>query len=123
MKVIERAFFFVFYFLLLSRVIYANEPAPVMVINQLRGSESCCLPGDKTLFDRVYENDERKQLPINWAVRFDVFKDDAFVASLSALPKNQLGALLEITPELASMSGVIYKGKSDESDWYQARNS
>jgi hypothetical protein len=101
----------------------AAGPMPVVVINQIRGSESCCQPGTSALLDAIGNEKDFSQLPLGFAVRFDAFDQGQLVGSLKKLDPVQLGILLEITPKLASESGVNYKGKVDGSDWYHPRNA
>lgn len=116
-------FLLIFISIIFTRPLFAQEaPLPVVVINQIRGDEACCLPGNQTLFEKIHQTEHLKKLAISWALRFDVLINETEVAPYKELPKEQVGLLLEITPELASASGVVYKSRSDGSDWYQARN-
>lgn len=79
------------------------------------------MPGNVELVERINQDDQLKNLPIGWALRFDAITNTKFQQYFSK-DKN-LGLLLEITPLLASESGVAYKGKSSGEDWYLARNA
>lgn len=116
--------FFLFNLFLYPSITHASEKLPVLIINQIRGSESCCLPGSGELLQKINEQEKLKSLPIAHALRFDVLKNEELLKSFKELPGVQTkGALLEITPELASASGVLYKGKADGSNWHHARNA
>ncbi len=96
--------------------IYAQEPT-VLIINQIRGNESCCQPGSTDLINKI----KNYSLPFSWAFRFDALKNEEIILSLPT--GAEIGLLLEITPSLASVSGVVYKGKEDGNDWYFAKNA
>lgn len=108
------------FFLFLSREAVAQE-ATIIVINQIRGDESCCHAGDLKLIEALKNDGKLHVLPYGWALRFDALEKDDYTRSLSDF--GELGLLLEVTPRLASVSGVIYKGKSDGRDWYFAKNA
>src|SRR3989344_8609501 len=99
----------------------AADPASILIINQVRGVESCCLPGNTEIIERIQSDKELSKLPIGWALRFDVINEDSYTKYFK--DNNNLGLLLEITPSLASASGVLYKGKLTGEDWYLARNA
>jgi hypothetical protein len=102
----------------------AQIPLPVLIIQQIRGNETCCEPGSADMVDKISKMPESTTLKLAWALRFDALKNEQLIATLSALPKNHsLGLLLEITPQLASASGVIYHGDLQGSDWHSARNA
>jgi len=104
--------------------VFAQETKlPVIVINQIRGSESCCLAGDDRLRQRISEHESLQKLPIAWALRWDVLQDEGVIKPYQELPTEQIGALLEVTPEFASASAVAYHGDPAGSDWHQARNA
>jgi len=110
-------------FIFVSQVKASDSPLPVVIIHQIRGYETCCLPGDLQMISQINENENLKELPLAWAVRYDALNNEELVNTLKILPKQQqLGILLEITPQLASASGITYKGKTDGSDWYNGRN-
>ncbi len=102
---------------------YAQETLPVVIINQLRGSESCCDSGDPDMFTKLNSHAQIKDLPLAWAIRFDVLNDKTQVEKIKTSGEQTLGILLEITPKLALASGVKYKGKINGEDWYAARNA
>lgn len=106
-----------FLFFVFKPVVYAQK-TPVILVNQLRGQETCCQPGNSDLWDKVTSGDKFKNLPIGWALRYD---------AISAFPQKrpsdgEFGLLLEVTPQLAGDSGVLYRGLSDGTDWYKAKN-
>lgn len=102
----------------------ATDPAPILIINQIRGNETCCQSGAVDMITQLNQNRTIANLPLAWALRFDGFQDETFVATMTALPKTQtVGLLLEITPKLASAAAVAYKGDPNGTDWYSARNA
>lgn len=112
--------FLLFLLGLISTHKVSAQEATVLVINQIRGEETCCQPGNLQLIEMI-KNNHLDNLPVGWAIRYDALKNkDLFIN----LQKNgELGLLLEVTPNLAKESGVIYKGKDDGSDWYYAKNA
>lgn len=96
------------------------SPADFLVINQIRGDEKCCNPGKIDLIQAINQIKNVSKNHISYALRYDALTDNTYT---SLLKSSELGLLLEITPDLASASGVHYKGKPDGSDWYLAKNS
>lgn len=107
-------------FISLTTNTYARDGS-VVIINQVRGKESCCQPGTKDLNTGITGNENLNLLPMGWALRFDALKEKDLYPPLS--DNQELGLLLEITPDLAKTSGINYRGKPDGSDWYFAKNS
>ncbi|EKE15071.1 MAG: hypothetical protein ACD_12C00162G0001, partial [uncultured bacterium] len=105
---------------LFPKQILAKE-ADFLIINQIRGGETCCQSGSLDLFQQIKNKKEINNLPFGWALRYDALSDSKYSESLDK--NGELGLLLEITPNLASKSGVLYKGKPDGSDWYFAKNA
>ncbi len=97
---------------------YGSE-SPIVIINQVRGSEQCCQPGNMQMFLDI--NNKYSDLPVGWAIRYDALLNKTVVNNLKQ--SHEAGLLLEITPHLASQSGVEYKGKLDGTDWYYAKNA
>ncbi len=101
----------------------ANEVS-ALIIHQIRGNEMCCMQGNLKMIERIFQDPELQKLPLSWALRYDVLTDSDAVASFSGiLMKQNVGVLLEVTPLLASASGVIYRGLPDGSDWYHANHA
>lgn len=101
-----------------------ETPLKVIIINQIRGEENCCRPGTDEMVSLLNSTEEVEDLPFVWALRYDVLKVDEQTKPFVDLPKTQtLGVLLEVTPQLASDSGVLYKGDLSGSDWSQARHA
>jgi len=111
--------FFVLFFLIPIKTQAAK--ANFLIINQVRGNESCCHAGNLKLITEINQEKSLNSLPINWALRFDALLDDKIAENLSK--SGEIGLLLEITPQLASASGVKYKGDPSGKDWYLAKNS
>ncbi len=96
-----------------------EKPLDAVVINQIRGRDACCQPGNMDMLEKISAEENFKKLPIAWAIRYDVFQDADFLNKLKQLPDTySLGLSLEVTPKLASDSGVSYKGNPDGTDWY-----
>lgn len=107
-----------------TSTVAAKEETPALVIQQIRGPESCCHAGSTEMISEINSVSENTQLPLSWAIRFDALTDQKTLEKIKTIPKSQsLGLLLEITPQLASASGVVYKGEPDGSDWYNGRNT
>lgn len=113
----------VFLYVFAGSALAQETRLPVVIINQIRGSEACCLAGDDGLRQKISENENLQKLPIAWALRWDVLQDEEIIKSYQELPPEQVGALLEVTPEFASASAVTYHGDLAGSDWHQARNA
>lgn len=97
--------------------------SPTMIIHQIRGSEVCCVPGNIQMIETLSKNTSIWSLPLSWALRFDALKDESYIGEIKKLPKNHsLGLLLEVTPKLASESGVLYKSDPAGSDWREGRS-
>lgn len=110
-----------FYF---STGVYAvSTPLNTVVINQIRGQETCCQPGNPDMLTSLLTNPNYVSLPLNWALRYDALTDAAFLDKLRNLPDTQeLGLLLEMTPKLLTDSGVgIYSDL--KSDWSEGRHA
>jgi hypothetical protein len=115
-------------FLPLSRVKAAGLPgSPIIktvehwtvIINQVRGTE-CCGEGSLSKLQRMLSAVTSRQLPATWTVRYDALQDPAMVAELKKVMTHyqEIGGFLEITPSLASASGVPYHGTPQT--WYEA---
>ena len=115
-KIILALFLFIFF----SGKTCAAEPT-FLIINQIRGEENCCEPGNLALVQKIINQKEISGLPYGWALRFDAVNNDQYISLLKNL--GEAGLLLEITPDLAQKSGVEYRGQRDGTDWYQAKNS
>jgi hypothetical protein len=97
---------------------YSKE---VVIINQVRGAE-CCDAGSLALLRKTYAKLEELKLPATFVLRYDALLDPDYQAFFTTLPSTyEIGAFLEITPSLASASGVAYKGTS--SNWYEAQHA
>lgn len=116
---LKKIIFFSILFFLLSGPIFAQES--ILIINQVRGNESCCQAGNDKLIQAVLNNNKIKNLSYGWAIRSDVLEDEKIIGLLQN--KGELGLLLEVTPRLALAAGVEYRGRADGSDWYYAKNA
>jgi hypothetical protein len=119
--------FFISNFSDLANVVMAKEDfnsykKVVLVINQVRGDE-CCDPGSKIYLQQQVDSLKENGLKGNFAVRYDALNDKNFTDLLKNLEPSQfeLGAFLEITPELTQDAGVKYGGEIK--DWYKAQNA
>lgn len=127
MKLLRRLTCFLCLFWIISvsfATVSAAEPTYLLIIHQIRGNEQCCRPGSPDMARMINDDKRFINLPLSWALRYDVLTDDEAVVSFTNLPKIQtLGMLLEITPKLASASGVVYKGDAEGLDWQNARQA
>ena len=116
----------------------------ILIINQVR-SDECCDSGSVKFLNKQIDSLINNNLKGNFALRYDVLSNPAYVKILKNLRGKQvdcdgrsdstdqlngdgrldgtyqfeLGAFLEITPQLAQDAGVLYKG--DTTDWYKAQ--
>lgn len=96
----------------------------ILVIQQIRGNETCCLSGTTEIIEHLTKEKDIWDLSLAWAVRFDVLKDQSFVDTIKTVPRHHtLGLLLEITPQLASESGVTYQGDLGGKDWKEGQHA
>ncbi len=98
-----------------------NQPHYTMIINQVRGPE-CCDPGNTDFLRLQLQTLRKENLKATFAVRFDALEDDKYIQILTDAKNNgfEMAAFLEITPSLASQSGVIYH--DDIQNWYRPGN-
>ena len=108
-------------FFLFSETVLAQgkQPHYTIILNQVRGDE-CCDAGNFNFFKAQLAELEYLDLEANFALRFDVLQDGAYLDLVAEYSKQNYGLLLEITPALASMAEVEYKGNKD--NWYEAQN-
>lgn len=114
------SFIILFLFVFFTKSVSGKE-ATFVIINQVRGKESCCHPGNLDLLKGIKNNSQLSNLSLAWALRYDALQDKDTLANLADL--GEFGLLLEVTPKLAAESGVAYKGREDGSDWYFAKNA
>ncbi len=106
-----------------STVRAESNPLTAVVIQQIRGKEECCEPGSTEMFDTFLRDETIRDMSLSWALRFDALNDPEFISKTKSLPEiHTLGILLEITPGLASASGVLYKGDPQGRDWHSSRH-
>ena len=103
-----------------SGIAEASDPAHLTaIINQVRGSE-CCEIGSVDHLKLHVETLARLSLPATFMLRYDAIVDSSFTGQLIRSPF-ELGIMIEITPNLASKSGVRYRGSPET--WYEAQNA
>lgn len=90
-----------------------------VILHQLRGPE-CCERGNVKWFKRDLESLENNELVGNFAIRYDALQSESYIELIKKDAKNEYGALLEVTPQLAQHADVTYK--SDPARWYEAQN-
>jgi hypothetical protein len=113
---------FLLTFLIPNEVLASNNA--IIVVNQVRGVE-CCEAGNTANLQLQLESSVKLDIPMTFALRFDVFEDSE---SLELLQKYQLqntdlisfAGFLEITPSLAKAAGVRYS--APERDWYKTQH-
>ncbi|MCD8484247.1 hypothetical protein LRY65_00030 [Candidatus Woesebacteria bacterium] len=116
--------FFFHTFSISAQTVNGDETVPehyTVVISQVRGTE-CCSPGSLTALENQIATAESNDLPLTLAVRYDALQDPEYVAVLRSARSAgmEIGAFLEITPQLASESGVTYTGTPE--NWYEAQH-
>lgn len=124
MKTLFRFLCLCFLFLSSARLVSAQE-APqhtTLIINQVRGRE-CCSEGGINELKQQLTSLKTEKLSAGFAVRYDALSDKEFLSLLKEARQqgHELGAFLEITPQLAKDSGVEYEGPLEH--WYEARNA
>lgn len=118
-------FSLIFLFLLFTFSSVASAQSPsnhyTLLINQVRGGECCSAGGLNELRTQI-ETSQRLELPTTFTVRYDTLRDASYLSLLSQAKQSgaELGGFLEITPQLASDSGVPYTGTSE--NWYEAQH-
>lgn len=107
-------------FLTLVFPVQASEPAQVLIINQVRGTE-CCEPGTTEALQKQLDFLTQQQLPAFFTLRWDVLSDPRFIEIIQQADSELFswGVFLEITPALAAAAEVNYAGTSE--NWYQAQ--
>ena len=109
-------------FFILSTQSASAKNATILIVNQIRGDEKCCTPGNIELIKVLQEDKVINNLPFGWALRFDALENNDYTETIKE-STGELGLLLEVTPRLASVSRVVYKGSASGSDWYFAKNA
>jgi len=110
----------VFFTLVFS--VQANEPAQVLIINQVRGTE-CCELGTVEVLQEQLDFLTQQQLSAFFTLRWDVLTDPEFIEIIKQANSELFswGVFLEITPGLASAAEVEYAGNPE--NWYQAQHA
>ena len=97
----------------------------VFIILQVRGDEECCQPGETENLIYQLEQLQQYDLPASFLFRYDALQNEemvtAFLAAKEKNPKLTAGLWVEVTPRLASASGVTYHGVAE--NWSKAENS
>ncbi|PIP63024.1 hypothetical protein COW98_00835 [Candidatus Roizmanbacteria bacterium CG22_combo_CG10-13_8_21_14_all_35_9] len=101
-----------------------NRKPQVLFINQVRGEE-CCGKGSFDNLKLQINAFKNYQIPVFFALRYDVLTNDTYVDYLKNEIKEasqtvNLGLFIEITPRLAKDAQVIYYGH--ENQWFEAQN-
>ncbi len=120
------------WFLALASTIFFFSPGIVqaqetpkhttLIINQVRGRE-CCSEGGINELKLQLQLLQDTKLSAGFAVRYDALGDPQFTSLLKQAQRSghEMGAFLEITPQLAKDAGVEYEGPLEH--WYEARNA
>ncbi len=114
---------FIFFFQFSLTSVQAKEPAHrTVIINQVRGTE-CCEPGSVEALKGQLDTLKRLQLPATFVVRYDGLLNPEIVSLLKSARAEgfEIGALLELTPELVNDSQVEYRGNPET--WHEAQNA
>lgn len=117
--------FFVMYFLTLSDALAQQEPAHVLFINQVRGSE-CCAKGSFENLKTQIEVFIKNNIPAFFTLRYDVLNDREYIIYLKEIAQKRpdiikLGLFIEITPQLSKDAQVGYEGS--EHKWFEGQNA
>jgi hypothetical protein len=112
------AFFLLFIFAFLPGKIFASDNSFVTVVNPVRISSYINHP-EKSLAAE-YEEIRVRNLPATWLLTYDVLKNRDMLNILHSFDeKQELGIMLEVTPDFAFDAGVDY----NESDsWHRAKS-
>ena len=116
-------FLFILFRLFRPGLVSANFPNNVVLyINQVRGIE-CCQEGSIDALEKQIISFSDFNQRAAFVVRYDVLSNEDFLSVLKQLNSEQfeIGAFLEITPQLAADSGVTYTGT--EKNWSEAHNA
>jgi len=115
-------FLFLFIFWPTSSV-FALEPTHhyTVIVNQVRGNE-CCSDGGVAELRAQIEAGQQNGVPLTFSVRYDALNTPQYITALQEAQNlgMEIGAFLEITPQLALDSGVEYSGS--EANWYEAQH-
>ncbi len=126
MRSVFRLFFFLIFFsffLFSPAQIFASETQPqfAVIINQVRGNECCSAGGTNELSQQLVSL-QKLQLPATFAIRYDTLKNPKYTQLLKqAKSPIEIAAFLEITPQFAQDSGVLYTGTKEQ--WYEAEHA
>lgn len=107
-------------FVVFSSQVRAKEIAYTVILNQVRGRE-CCQVGSVDALKKQLQALKTEHLPATFVLRYDVLSDAEMMEPLRAAQNIEIGALLEITPQLARTAEVPYKGPEDR--WHKAENA
>lgn len=97
----------------------AQAVGQIVISSQVRGKECCDVGADSALSLQMATL-EKYKLPATFALRFDALSDPTIISALKSTSFEK-AAFLEITPSLATRSGVAYRGPIDR--WYKAGNA
>jgi len=107
------AMFFVFLWSKSVIPVYAGQQHYTLIINQVRGADSFDT-GNVDFFHRQVDSLRVNKLTATFAIRYDTLNPTYLPLIRRALTdKNEIGALLEITPALASDSNVAYRATTN----------
>jgi hypothetical protein len=114
---------FLFLFVFPASPALANSQ--VIIINQVRGKESCCQPGSLENLKKQIHYHQELNIPAHFLIRYDTLNDPSFIAELKkALDTHNhlinLGILIEITPSLAKDTNVNYQATANT--WQEAQH-
>lgn len=103
---------------------FAKETPQVVFVNQVRG-EGCCSPGTLENLQLQVEKFKIKKMPSFFTIRYDALTDQKYLDYLKKESESnkdiiKIGLLVEITPNLASDSGVKYNGTIER--WFEAQS-
>lgn len=112
-------------FLFFSPSLVNAQSNNLVIVNQVRGTE-CCEIGSLDHLQLQLKTNARLGLKTTYALRYDALQDQAMKSLITQSQQDfpaliQVGAFLEITPQLAKAAGVPYSAK--ERDWYKTQHA
>lgn len=105
--------------LLTSPTVFAQEQNQfINIVNPVRISPNTTSPGQSLAAQ--YQEIKKRNLSASWLLTYDALLDEGIKDSLSLMDQNQeLGIFLEVSPKLASESGVVY---NQADSWHRAKS-
>lgn len=111
-------FCIVSFFLLFPKIILASDDQFITIVNPVRISPYLSNPKDS--LQAQYQQIKLRDLASTWLLTFDALTNQQMVTSIHTFnQKQELGIFMEVTPKLASASGVLYR---QTDSWHRANS-